>query len=88
MKTKNETDNQSPWPACAECQIGEVEQPYTAQAYQSPPDTCATGDGDDGWEQLEVSADLGPRRDEVRQQARDAFARALERARARIEPGK
>jgi hypothetical protein len=88
MEKKPSTDNRSPWPACADCQIGEAERPSIAEADQPAPDDGTAVDGDDGWEQLEPSADLGPRRDEVQRQARDAFARARERARTRIEPGR
>jgi hypothetical protein len=88
MNGTNKTDNRSPWPACADCQVGDAEQACTAKPDQPAPDEATAVDGDDGWEQLELSAELGPRRDEVQRQAREAFARALERARARIEPGK
>jgi hypothetical protein len=85
MTQNQKADNRSPWPACADCHVGEVNLPATASADQPTP---GEADGDDGWERLDVSADLGPRRDEVQRQAREAFARALERARARMEPEK
>jgi hypothetical protein len=87
MSGTNNTDRRSPWPACADCHIGE-EEPSAANADKPGPRVDAGVDGEDGWEQLELSAELGARRDEVQRQAREAFARAVERARTRVEPGK
>jgi hypothetical protein len=81
MNETNKTDNRSPWPACADCHDGEEQCSATDTA--SP--VAAIDPAVDGWEQLEVSRELGPRRDEVERQAREAFARALDRARARSE---
>jgi hypothetical protein len=86
MENKPSTDNRSPWPACADCHVGEEEASSDAKADEPGPRADAGVDGADGWDQLEPCADLGLRRDEVRRLARDAFARALERARARTEP--
>jgi hypothetical protein len=87
MNETNKTDNRSPWPACADCQAGDEEKCSAAGTAQPEPQVDIASD-EDGWEQLEPSAELGPRREEVERQAREAFARALERARAHPEPGK
>jgi hypothetical protein len=84
MNETNKTDNRSPWPACADCHDGAEQCAATNTASPATPIAPAV-DGKDGWEQLEVSRELGPRRDEVERQAREAFARALDRARARSE---
>jgi hypothetical protein len=87
MENERNADNRSPWPACADCHIGE-EEPSATNADKPEPRDAAAIDGEDGWDQLEHMADLGPRRDEVQRQACEAYARAIERARMRIEPGK
>jgi uncharacterized protein (DUF1501 family) len=78
MNTKNEADNRSPWPACADCQIAE-EHGTTSEAactVRAEHDVAAEASFDG----LEPAAELGPRRDAVRQAAEEAFARAMARA--------
>ena len=86
MNGTNNTDRRSPWPACVDCHIGQ-EEPSATNADKPGPRVDTGADGEDGWERLEHMADLGPRRDEVQRQAREAYERAIERARMRIEPG-
>lgn len=80
MSTANKKESQSPWPACADCQISAAELETRAGEGQCPVQLLAAEPAGTKFEDLEPSAELGLRRDEVRRQVEAAFARALARA--------
>jgi hypothetical protein len=62
MNTKNKADNQSPWPACADCQSSTEEHGTTSEAActaRAEHDVA----GEARFDGLEPAAELGPRRD-------------------------
>lgn len=88
MDNKNKPNNPSPWPVCADCHTADEEAGLAADTEATRPPFGAVPDGETGWEQLEVSRDLGPRGAEVLRQACAAYARAMERAQAQPEAKK
>jgi hypothetical protein len=59
MNETNKTNDRSPWPACADCQAEDAERCSAANAASPVAALDPTVDAEDGWEQLEVSRDLG-----------------------------
>ena len=83
MENKRSADNRSPWPACADCQSGTEDHAATSEAAACTARTERDVVGESSFDGLEPAAELGPRRDAVRQAAEEAFARAIVRARDR-----
>jgi len=81
MRTKNETDHQSPWPACADCHANEPENAAASAASQEASAGEAERTAEEVFGIIEPSAELGPRAEAVRAQVAAALQRALERVR-------
>ena len=72
------TTHQSPWPACADCQVNAPDDPSAEHASGV---TKGQEQGDDPTcDDIPLSQDFGPWAAEVRRRAADAMARAMARA--------
>lgn len=70
---------QSPWPACADCQVAVPDDSTSRHG----PSTAATTEAvrDEGGDDVQPSQDFGPWTAELRRRAADGLARALARVR-------
>jgi hypothetical protein len=80
MENEQSTNNQSPWPARADCRISAEEHEPTGEAAVSRTPAKQEGGALITCDGLDPTSELGTRRDAVRREVEEAFARALARA--------